>query len=374
MGDKMNEAMDEIERLRTFLKSVRDEYKALNKIAEAQAVSRRWASGSYINLEPFYFEYNRFFKGKILKAKPKKIANAYEYGFDAQDRVVFERQHDGKKHFFESLYFWGRDEVLKYHFGCYNKRCVGCFNIKRFIYENGELKFIYSAFDNNAYGIENFTYEGGKLAQRREYVEHPRAGRRNDVTNYEFDAMGELSLITENGYVRYQKPDKNMSYKKLYELAAQRLLPAIKETIKKHAPGCKLYCINLAYDDTGSLPPQIGFGSQEQRAQWLAQGDDDNWIVWNVADYEFQAELDEDDETANLFDLFNQETRLNGRYPQAKKLILECAKQLKADISELGLDVSEDFALVASDYDLSDLRKNFKAINPELASAYKGKI
>ena len=66
----MSEAMDEIERLRTFLKSVRDEYKALNKIAEAQAISRRWASGSYINLEPFYFEYNRFFKGKILKAKP----------------------------------------------------------------------------------------------------------------------------------------------------------------------------------------------------------------------------------------------------------------------------------------------------------------
>ena len=96
----MNEAMDEIERLRTFLKSARDEYKALNKIAEAQVVSRRWASGSYINLEPFYFEYNRFSKGKILKAKPKKITNVYEYGFDAQDRVVFERQHDGKKHFF----------------------------------------------------------------------------------------------------------------------------------------------------------------------------------------------------------------------------------------------------------------------------------
>jgi len=370
----MSEAMDEIERLRTFLKSVRDEYKALHKIAEAQAVSRHWASNQYLNFEPFYFEYNRFSKGKILKAKPKKIANAYEYGFDAQDRVVFERQHDGKKHFFESLYFWGRDEVLKYHFGCYNKRCVGCFNIKRFIYENGELKSIYSAFDNNAYGIENFTYEGGKLAQKQWRGTDPYGGKFDRVINYEFDAIGELSLIVEGGYVHYKKPDKKMSYKKLYELAAQRLVPAIKETIKKHAPGCKLYCINLAYDDTGSLPPQIGFGSQEQRAQWLAQGDDDNWIVWNVADYEFQAELDEDDEMASLFDLFNQETRLNGRYPQAKKLILECAKQLKTDIGELGLDVSEDFALVASDYDLSDLQKNFKAINPELVSTYKGKI
>ena len=367
----MNEAMDEIERLRTFLKSARDEYKALNKIAEAQVVSRRWASGSYINLEPFYFEYNRFFKGKILKTKPKKIVNAYEYGFDAQDRVVFERQHDGKKSFFESLYFWGRDEVLKYEFGCYNKRCSRCFNIKRFIYENGELKSIYSAFDNNAYGIENFTYEGGKLAQRRKHVEHPRAGRRNDVTNYEFDAMGELNLITENGYVRYQKPDKNMSYKKLYELAAQRLLPAIKETIKKHAPGCKLYCINLACDNR-SLPPIIGFGSQEQRAQWLARKD--GWLLWLVPDYEFRAEVEVDYETAKIFDLFNQETQLNDKYAQAKKLIWECVKQLKAGLGEFALNMTEDFTIAATDCDLGDLRKDFIAINPELVSTYKGKI
>ncbi|MFC2529093.1 MAG: hypothetical protein ACFNVQ_08470, partial [Campylobacter sp.] len=238
----------------------------------------------------------------------------------------------------------------------------GCFNIKRFIYENGELKSIYSAFDNNAYGIENFTYEGGKLAQRREYVEHPRAGRRNDVTNYEFDAMGELSLITENGYVRYQKPDKNMSYKKLYELAAQRLLPAIKETIKKHAPARKLYCINLACDNR-SLPPIIGFGSQEQRAQWLARKD--GWLLWLVPDYEFRAEVEADYETAKIFDLFNQETQLNDKYAQAKKLIWECVKQLKAGLGEFALDMTEDFTITATDCDLSNLRKDFIAINPE---------
>ena len=61
----MNKQMDEIERLRTFLKSVRDEYKALNKIAEAQAVSRRWASGSYINLEPFYFDITASLRAKF---------------------------------------------------------------------------------------------------------------------------------------------------------------------------------------------------------------------------------------------------------------------------------------------------------------------
>nr|WP_315045946.1 hypothetical protein [uncultured Campylobacter sp.] len=105
----MSEAMDEIERLRTFLKSVRDEYKALHKIAEAQVVSRRWASDEYINLEPFYFEFNRFSKGRVLKEVPKNIANAYEYGFDAQDRIVFKRQYVSEKYFYEEFYFWRQD-------------------------------------------------------------------------------------------------------------------------------------------------------------------------------------------------------------------------------------------------------------------------
>ena len=181
--------------------------------------------------------------------------------------------------------------------------------------------------------------------------------------------MGELSLITENGYVRYQKPDKDMSYKKLYELTAQRQLPAIKETIKKHAPDCKLYCINLACDNR-SLPPIIGFGSQEQRAQWLARKD--GWLLWLVPDYEFRAEVEVDYETAKIFDLFNQETQLNDKYAQAKKLIWWCVKQLKADLGEFALDMTEDFTITATDCDLGDLQKNFIAINPELVSTYKG--
>ena len=351
--------MDEIEKLRALFKSAKNDYETLKKRAEAQAVSRHWASNQYLNFEPFYFEFNRFSKGRVLKEAPKKIANAYEYGFDAQDRAVFKRQYVSEKYFYEEFYFWQRDEILSYRFDYYDKKCV---NVKRFVYEDGALKSIYSAFASEGYWIENFTYEGGKLAQKQWRGTDPYGGKFDRVINYEFDAMGELSLITENGYVRYQKPDKNMSYKKLYELAAQRLLPAIKETIKKHAPNCKLYCINLACDNR-SLPPIIGFGSQEQRAQWLARKD--GWLLWLVPDYEFRAEVEVDYETAKIFDLFNQETQLNDKYAQAKKLIWECVKQLKAGLGEFALDMTEDFTITATDCDLSNLRKDFIAINPE---------
>ena len=111
------------------------------------------------------------------------------------------------------------------------------------------------------------------------------------------------------------------------------------------------------------MPPIIGFCSQEQRAQWLAQKD--GWLLWLVPDYEFRAEVEVDYETAKIFDLFNQETQLNDKYAQAKKLIWECVKQLKADLGEFALDMTEDFTITATDCDLSDLQKNFIAINPE---------
>jgi len=206
----MNKQMDEIEKLRELFKSAKNDYEALKKRAEAQAVSRRWASDEYINLEPFYFEFNRFSKGRVLKEAPKNIANAYEYGFDAQDRAVFKRQYVSEKYFYEEFYFWRQDEILSYRFDYYDKKCV---NVKRFVYEDGALKSIYSAFASEGYWIENFTYEGGKLAQKQRRGTDPYGGKFDRVINYEFDTIGELSLIVEGDYVHYRKPDKKMSYK-----------------------------------------------------------------------------------------------------------------------------------------------------------------
>ena len=42
----------------------------------------------------------------------------------------------------------------------------------------------------------------------------PYGGKFDRVINYQFNAIGELSLIVEGGYVHYKKPDKKMSYKK----------------------------------------------------------------------------------------------------------------------------------------------------------------
>lgn len=61
----MNKQMDQIEKLRALFKSAKNDYEVLKKSAEAQAASRCWASDQYLNFEPFYFEFNRFSKGRV---------------------------------------------------------------------------------------------------------------------------------------------------------------------------------------------------------------------------------------------------------------------------------------------------------------------
>ena len=100
----------------------------------------------------------------------------------------------------------------------------------------------------------------------------------------------------------------------------------------------------------------IGFGTESDRKNWL-DNDYDKSIIWNVADYSHQVELECDDETATLFDLFNQETELASKYSTAIKIIRECAKDIKQDLQNFDLDITDDFVIVAGYFDQSDLKK-----------------
>ena len=176
------------------------------------------------------------------------------------------------------------------------------------------------------------------------------------VVSYEYDDIGQLKIIREGSYIKYQKPDKKLSYKKLKELTAEKLLSLLKEAIKNHAPKEKLYCINLSYFSENMIPPMIGFGAESDRKNWL-DNDYNKSIIWNVADYSHQVELECDDETATLFDLFNQETELANKYSTAIKIIQECAKDIKQDLQNFDLDITDDFVIVAGYFDQSDLKK-----------------
>ena len=249
------------------------DYPKLKAQIEAQVVRWFWAAGGvgYFSLEPFYFEQNRFSKSKILKDAPEDSDNKYQYGVNANDEIIVERSYtEFKGQCYETFYFREDSQIISYRFEYSEEK--ECDNVKIFIYKDGLLQHIYSAFEEH-YLEETMYYKRNKLIRRKtkglDYYSNPI----DNTLLYTYDILGKLNSITnETGYVYYQKKDKKISYKALSEKAIERYYMLLVPTIKAYPMKEPLYCINLSFDYQNILPTRIGFGTESERQEYQKYG------------------------------------------------------------------------------------------------------
>ena len=350
------------EQARKLYEQAQADYPKLKTQIEAQVVRWFWAAGGvgYFSLEPFYFEQNRFSKSKILKDAPEDSDNKYQYGVNNKDEIIVERRYTESKGKFkgqcyETFYFRKENQIISYRFEYSEEK--ECDNVKIFIYKDGLLQYIYSAFEEH-YSEETMYYEGNKLIRRKtkglDYYSNPI----DNTLLYTYDVLGELNSITSGtGYVCYQKKDKKISYKALSEKAAERYYALLMPTIKAYPVKEPLYCINLSFDYQNILPTRIGFGTESERQEYQKYGKEAKHYLWNTAEYAHTIDIEPNEEDAALFDLFNQETEMQEKSSAATKLLVACAKRLKEDWASLGIPSTDDFVVVVSDEEESFLKK-----------------
>lgn len=347
------------EQARKLYDQAQANYPALKAQIEAQVVRWFWAAGGvgYFSLEPFYFEQNRFSKSKILKDAPEDSDNKYQYGVNDKDEIIVERSYtEFKGQCYETFYFREDSQIISYRFEYSEEK--ECDNVKIFIYKDGLLQYIYSAFEEH-YLEETMYYKGNKLIRRKtkglDYYSNPI----DNTLLYTYDMLGKLNSITnETGYVYYQKKDKKVSYKKLSERVAERFYALLIPAIKAYPILEPLYCLNIAFDYQYIMPPTIGFGTESERIEWKeSYGKRADSLLWNTADYAHTVEIETDNEDTALFELFNQETEMQERESAATKLLVACAKRLKEEWASLGIPSTDDFVVVVSDIEDSFLKK-----------------
>ena len=347
------------EQARKLYKQAQANYPALKAQIEAQVVRWFWATGGVglFSLEPFYFEQNRFPKSKILKEAPENAEDKYQYGVNANDEIIVERSYtEFKGQCYETFYFREDSQIISYRFEYSEEK--ECDNVKIFIYKDGLLQYIYSAFEEH-YLEETMYYEGNKLIRRKtkglDYYSNPI----DNTLLYTYDMLGKLNSITnETGYVYYQKKDKKVSYKKLSERVAERFYALLIPAIKAYPIPEPLYCLNIAFDYQYIMPPTIGFGTESERLEWKeSYGKRADGLLWNTADYAHTVEIETDNEDTTLFELFNQETEMQEKSSAATKLLVACAKRLKEEWASLGIPSTDDFVVVVSDIEDSFLKK-----------------
>ena len=347
------------EQARKLYDQAQANYPKLKTQIEAQVVRWFWASGGvgYFSLEPFYFEQNRFSKSKILKDAPEDSDNKYQYGVNDKDEIIVERRYtEFKGQCYETFYFREDSQIISYRFEYSEEK--ECDNVKIFIYKDGLLQYIYSAFEEH-YSEETMYYKGNKLIRRKtkglDYYLKPI----DNTLLYTYDVLGELNSITnETGYVYYQKKDKKISYKALSERVAERFYALLIPAIKAYPIPEPLYCLNIAFDYQYIMPPIIGFGTESKRLEWKeSYGKRADGLLWNTADYAHTVEIETDNEDTALFELFNQETEMQEKNSAATKLLVACAKRLKEEWASLGIPSTDDFVVVVSDIEDSFLKK-----------------
>lgn len=346
------------EQARKLYDQAQADYPKLKAQIEAQVVRWFWASGGvgYFSLEPFYFEQNRFSKSKILKDAPEDSDNKYQYGVNDKDEIIVERRYtEFKGQCYETFYFREDSQIISYRFEYSEEK--ECDNVKIFIYKDGLLQYIYSAFEEH-YSEETMYYKGNKLIRRKtkglDYYLKPI----DNTLLYTYDMLGKLNSITsETGYVYYKKKDKKISHKALSEKAMERYYALLVPTIKAYSVKEPLYCINLSFDYQNILPTRIGFGTESERQEYQKYGKEAKHYLWNTAEYAHTIDIEPNEEDAALFDLFNQETEMQEKSSAATKLLVACAKRLKEEWASLGIPSTDDFVVVVSDEEESFLKK-----------------
>lgn len=347
------------EQARKLYEQAQANYPTLKAQIEAQVVRWFWAGGGVglFSLEPFYFEQNHFSKSRILKDAPEDTDNKYQYGVNEKDEIIVERSYNEFEGLYdEEFYFREEKQIISYHFDSAPEK--ECINTRIFIYKDGLLQSIHSAYNNNTWSERTMYYEGNKLIRQEEKGLDYYLNPIDNTLFYTYDILGKLNSITSGtGYVRYQKKDKKISYKKLSEKVAERFYALLVPTIKAYPVKEPLYCINLSFDYQNILPTRIGFGTESERQEYQKYGKEAKHYLWNTAEYAHTIDIEPNEEDAALFDLFNQETEMQEKSCAATKLLVACAKRLKEEWAPLGIPSIDDFVVVVSDEEESFLKK-----------------
>lgn len=192
----------------------------------------------------------------------------------------------------------------------------------------------------------------------------------------EYNDAGEVVAVTQveqdgtRGY-RFRKLPKGLTVKSLLETARGWLMKEIPRAVARAAIKEPVYCLALAYDGEGNgvLPPVLGFGLESERKQWIERhGRKAPQYIWNPAEFHHyekdHTQLGDDSAFAEQCELLNQALEARESDAPARKLLNEVAAALARTNWTGKLKRSPDFVVYAVDFEMSDLRKNLKAVVP----------
>ena len=383
--------------IKHWYRSAGKQYAKLNRQCEGQVVRWRWATGSMFELQPFYFERNRFKRGRWLKSEPKRKKGQYLYGYDDQDNVVIVRQYvKPPRQFYAIFYLYRNGTVESVRFDYAKKRSP--LTVSRCLYRRGRIAS-YELYGWGGHTKEQYEYDDDRIVRIRSWYREFYGDLSSKVKAIQttltitYDELDRLAQIDEvypagsSDYPQggtetlYRRPRKGETVKELCGLVEERLVELIPEVVAAAKIRKSAYCLLLVYDWENPdlmLPPDLAVGLASDRSAAAKQhGKDAKYYLWNPAEFAiFGEELELDDRRlAKACELLGQQLAMKDRFTPALKLLNNVAARLMEHDWSGKLKTTEDFVVAAVDLEAQDhLMKNLrKSVSPEAIADLKRK-
>jgi hypothetical protein len=206
--------------------------------------------------------------------------------------------------------------------------------------------------------VEQYVYDGARLAQILVHQEAPGAGSFSTEERFTYDEASKLLRIErfhENGTSRivYQRRSRGQTFASIRQAATQQLVAAIVDRLRAEQIQERLYCIELAYESASHhFPPAIVPGTERYRQHLLDSNDPDTWFhIFAPLVQGMWLEITEP-ATLEICALLEQEIQAGQRWATATQILRDVAAALTGYDWRGILDVTPDFVVYAIDHEL----------------------
>ena len=359
-----------------LLKRAAGEYETRKSTAESQVVRWEYWSGPAYDPKPYYFE-RALRSGVVKRGKrlEKPTPRGCAYGFDAQGRVVVDRQaRSPDDPAFDEFFTYDKSGIESAAYQRDGKHALHY--VTRQLHRNGRptSTVVLDAGARNSHA-ETYRYRDGRL---RNIGVVSRIG--GDEMTVKFDLVyepdGQLRAIRRHyDYIPqpfpiYWNPASGETLDSLFQSMHKTLLDLIPKTVAKAKIKEPAYCLALAYDiGEGEIPPIIGVGLEKERQHWLTtQGKEAKSVLWNPAEFSRYEDGTLDLDAPNLqyeSEKLLQMVLMKEALHVPQKLLNTIAADLNKRNWKGILATTDDFIVYAIDLEGDDFRKNLKAGVPE---------
>lgn len=342
-------------------------YKRLLKQTEAKVVRREYWD-CLDSRFPWHWNPSKYclclIEGPRGRPKPvsKSDGSYHEYGFDSSGRRILIRTVCFNKLRKEHFIRYSGDRFIASMFGHFDQHGIRLEMYGEGLLEDDRTVELEKAETGTTPWME-VTWDG------EQPVRLLFASARGDKPRYEW-------LFTKGGrligmYELPRKLPKGTNLMSLTKTIRERLMAVIPTTVAKAKVKQPAYCLILGYDGEGNgpMPPSLSIGLDSERQQFIKEDRKTAKArIWSPDEFQHRLskprDLSDDTKLQKASEWYNRvladkQTNAPGR---------ELLNRVAADLARLDwskhLPVTEDFAVIAVDYECGDLAKNAKASIP----------